>query len=141
MLEQVLFARGVLVPMKPESVTEDTADAIRKALAEQNLWWVAPIFDAENGLQIQSGFSVDPEDLPNNTLLSSGPRLHARKFASAMKSLVQAEGVANLELAGSLIITIDTAEEIYVSSVTFENSEVRLHEAKINWQVESSWVI
>lgn len=141
MLEQVLFARGVLVPTKPENVTEDTADAIRKALAEQDLWWVAAIFDAENGLHIQSGVSVDPEDLPNNMLLSSGPRHHARNFAGAMKTIVQTEGVANLELEGSLIVTIDTDEEIYVSSVTFKNSEVRFHEAKVNWKVESSWII
>lgn len=141
MLEQVLFARGALIPTKPENITEDTADAIRKALAEQDLWWVAAAFDAENGLQIQSGFSVDPEDRANNMLLSSGPRHHARNFANAMKNFLQAEGVAYLELEGSLIVTIDTDEEIYVSSVIFENSEVRFHEAKINWEVESSWVI
>lgn len=138
MLEEVLFARGILTPIKPENVTGETADAVRKALSEQGLWWISASFDAERGIEIQSGFSVDSDDLPDGLSPDSAARHHAYTFAAAMKNFVQSEGLVNLELEGSLVVTVDIGnDDIYLSRVVFENSETLFHEAGQNWGIET----
>lgn len=138
MLEDVLFARGVLTPTNPENVTAETADAVRNALSEQGLWWISANFDAESGLEVQSGFSVDSDNLPDGLSPDSAARHHAYTFATAMKNFVQSETVVSLELSGSLIVTVDIGEDdIYLSRVIFEDSEILFHEAGQNWGIET----
>lgn len=138
MLEKVLFARGSLVATQTGEINAETENHVRRALNDQNLWWVSSGFVRESRIvETQSGISLESDDLFQEGTEYAEPQDRAKRFAAAMKRFSEAEGVAQLKIAGTLVITVDTEEDVYAARLIFRNSEVFFQEAELHWLIET----
>lgn len=138
MLDKVLSARGTLIATRPWEINRETENYVRRALNDQTLWWVSPGYAKANKIiETQSGISLESDDLfPEGTEYAE-PQDRVRRFAAAMKRVTEAEGVAELKIAGTLVITVDTEDDVYVARLIFKNSEMFIQEAESHWLIET----
>lgn len=138
MLEEVLSARGMLMATHPWEINSETENHVRRALNNQTLWWVTSGFVKGNRvIDTQSGIALSSDDLFPEGTETAEPAERAKRFVEAMKRVSESEGVAELKLAGTLVITVDADDDVYVARLTFKNSEIFFQEAGLHWLIET----
>lgn len=137
MLAKMMSVRGVLSPIQPSNVNDETAETIRKACGEQGLWWVLYEELGENGtLEIHAGISAEKDNFPPNTASYDKAWHPMWGFIEAIEKIIETDGIDELGLEGSFMVTVDTDGDPLIVKVIVRDEEVIYQEATLTWDSE-----
>jgi hypothetical protein len=137
MLAKMLNVRGVLTPIQPSNINEETADTIRKACGEQGLWWVLSEDLGANGtMEILAGISSEKDNFPPEATPYDKAWHLMWGFIEAVEKIIETEGIEELGLEGSFLLTVDTDDDPFIVRVIVRDEEVSYQEATLTWDSE-----
>lgn len=137
MLAKMMSVRGVLSPIQPSNVNNETAENIRKACGEQGLWWAVSEELGENGtLEIHAGISSEKDNFPPDTTSYDQAWHPMWGFIEAIEKIIETDGIDELGLEGSFMVTVDTDGDPLIVKVIVRDEEVIYQEANLTWDSE-----
>lgn len=137
---KMLNVRGKLAPLQPSHVNAQTAETIRKACGEQGLWWALSEESGSNGtLEIHSGISSEKDNFPPEATSYDKAWHFMWGFIEAIEKIIETDGIDELGLEGSFMVTVDTDADPLIVKVIVRDEEVIYQEANLTWDSEQRY--
>jgi hypothetical protein len=137
MLAKMMEVKGTLTPIQPSNVNDSTPQTIRKVCGEQGLWWVLSEDSGANGtLEIQAGISAEKDNFPPDATSYDKAWHFMWGFIEAIEALIETDGLDELGLEGSFMVTVDTDDNPLIVKVTVRDEEIFYQEATLTWESE-----
>lgn len=114
--------KGTLVPSNPEAVTEKTRRNLLVAVRDQGI----------SGF-VQSGAFNQGSIEINSCTVTAGGHYAVFNFIGDLDKVILTEGVAELGLEGTLMLSVDTDADPIVFRLTVRDGEISYQQANYVW--------
>lgn len=114
--------KGTLVPTNPEAVTEKTRRNLLIAVRDHGL----------SGFVQSEAFNQGSIDIYSSTVTAGG-HYTVFNFIGALDKVILTEGVAELGLEGTLMLSVDTDADPILFRITVRDGEISYQQASFVW--------
>lgn len=114
--------KGILVPSNPEAVTEKTRRNLLVAVREGGL----------SGLVQSGAFNQGSLEI-NSCTVTAGGHYAVFNFIGDLDKVILTEGVAELGLEGTFMLSVDTNADPILFRITVRNGEISYQQADFVW--------